>query len=101
MKLGIKQTVSIGLAAALMLPAGLLAQERRLSAPMDAGLGKQLIEHARAAQQEGNHTVALRDYSRALEVYPNEPLIQAPIYLAMSEEAQADGDASQLSVKVL
>src|SRR5450759_397591 len=86
MKLAIKQIVSIGLAAVLMLPASLLAQER-LSAPMDADLGKRLIENARAAQQEGNHTVALREYARALEVYPNEPLVRAPIYRALSEEA--------------
>jgi len=97
MKLGIKQIVSIGLAAVLMLPASLLAQER-LSAPMDADLGKRLIENARAAQQEGNHTVALREYARALEVYPNEPLVRAPIYRALSEEARADGDAAQAKV---
>ena len=51
MKLGIKQIVSIGLAAVLMLPASLLAQVR-FSVPMDAGLGKQLVENARAAQTE-------------------------------------------------
>src|ERR1035437_6362637 len=97
MKLGIKQTVSIGLAAVLMLPASLLAQVR-FSVPMDAGLGKQLIENARAAQQEGNHGVALREYSRALEVYPNEPLVRAPIYRALSVEARADGDAALAKV---
>ena len=97
MKLGIKQIVSIGLAAVLMLPASLLAQVR-FSVPMDAGLGKQLIENARAAQQEGNHGVALREYSRALEVYPNEPLVRAPIYRALSVEARADGDAALAKV---
>ena len=60
--------------------------------------GRQLIENARAAQQEGNHTAALREYGRALEVYPNEPLVRAPIYLAMSEEARAAGDAPQARV---
>src|SRR5689334_9255826 len=93
MKTGIKQTISMGLAAALLLPAGLLAQAR-LSAPMDASAGQKLIENARTAQQEGNHSAALREYGRALEVYPNEPLVRAQIYLAMSAEAKADGDAA-------
>ena len=97
MKMGIRQTISIGLAAVMLLPAGLIGQTR-LSVPMDAAAGKKLIENARAAQQEGNHAVALREYGRALEVYPNEPLVRAPIYLAMSEEAKASGDAAQAKV---
>jgi hypothetical protein len=86
------QKTSTALAIALLVPA-VLAAQGRLSAPMDPDAGRRLIESARAAQQESNSATALRDYGRAVEFYPNEPLLRAPLYRAMSDAARKSGDS--------
>src|SRR5579872_6226726 len=83
-----QQTIALAAAAVLLLPA-----QVRLESPMDPNAGKQIIEAAYAAEQEGNSAASLRDYGRAAEFYPNEPLVRAPIYMAMSAEARKIGDS--------
>ncbi len=85
-----KQIVSL----VLLVPISLLSA-RDLKVPMDPDMGKQLDEKARSAVREGNFDAALREYQRYLELYPNDPLLRAPIYLAMSETAKKAGDAKR------
>lgn len=87
--------------AVSIVVAGLLAGSQvfagGVSVPMDAGMSKQIEEAIRSAVQEGNYNAALRDSRRLLELFPNNPTVQAPIYLTMSELAQKTGETSQAS----
>ncbi len=56
-------------------------------------LAKEFEAAAETAQAEGNYAAAVREYRRMLELYPNEPAIRAPIYLAMSVASEKSGDA--------
>jgi len=75
--------------------AALLASGATLSVPVDPELAKQIQTAANSARAEANYSAALREYRRLLEVYPNEPGLQAPIYLAMSDAAEKSGDSAQ------
>ena len=85
-----KQIISIALLMPLSLPAA-----RDLTVPMDPEIGKQLEEKARSAERDGNYDAALREFHRYLEIYPNDPAVRAPIYMAMSEMAKKAGDTRQ------
>ena len=78
-----------------VLLAALLASGATLSVPVDPELAKQIQTAANSARAEANYSAALREYRRLLEVYPNEPGLQAPIYLAMSDAAEKSGDSAQ------
>lgn len=85
-----KQILSLLLAMAM--PLSLLAA-RDLTDKMDPELGKQIEAKIRAAALDGNYEAALRELRRSLEIYPNEPLMRAPIYFGMSEMSAKSGDA--------
>lgn len=67
----------------------------RFAVSVNPEMANQILTTARAAEQDGNFAGALRDYRRCLELYPNEPLLQAPIYLAMGAAAGKAGDQTQ------
>ena len=69
-----------------------------LSVPIDPDQAKQYEAAAKSAAADGNWSAALREYRRLIEVYPNEPGLQAPIYFAMAEAAEKSGDAAQAQV---
>ncbi len=86
----------IGFIAALIvaIPMATLAANR-ISVPVDSKLANQLLTAAQTAEQEGNYSGTLRQYRRWLEIYPNEPTLQAPVYLAMGAASKKAGDATQ------
>jgi hypothetical protein len=90
-----RQTLRTAVAASL---AALLAWGGTLSVPVDPEQAKQFETAAKSAAAEGNWSAALREYRRLIEVYPNEPGLQAPIYFAMAEAADKSGDAAQSQV---
>lgn len=89
-----KQNTLILVLVVLVMPLWLLGANR-LAVSVDPGLGAQILKAANTAEQEGNWNGALREYRRWLELYPNEPLMQAPVYLAMGAAAQKNGDSAQ------
>ena len=72
-----------------------LAAAQTLSVSVDPALTEQITHAARAAEADSNYSAALREYKRLLEVFPNEPGLQAPIYLAMSVDAGKAGNSEQ------
>jgi hypothetical protein len=62
--------------------------------PVDPKLNQQIQDSIRAAIQDGDSARALREYRRWLELFPNEPTVRAPMYLAMSDLAEKSGDAA-------
>src|SRR5690349_13641840 len=87
-----KPSTKTVIAAAL---SALLVWGATLAVPYDPEQPKQFETAAKAAMSEGNYAAALREYRRLAEVFPNEPGLQAPIYLAMAEAAEKSGDAMQ------
>ena len=72
-----------------------MCAETRLSIPMDPEQQKKAAEELRSAVQEENFTAILLQGRRSLELYPNNPGVQAPIYAIMSEAASKSGDTAQ------
>ncbi|GAC1424251.1 MAG: hypothetical protein NVSMB62_21050 [Acidobacteriaceae bacterium] len=65
---------------------------------MQRGIGRQperILAAAHSAETEHNFAAASREYRRLLELSPNEPTLQAPIFLAMSADAAKAGDPAQ------
>lgn len=87
---------SLLMAAALLVAVSMVTlAAARISVPVDSQLGARLLTSAQTSEQAGNFVAALRDYRRWLEVYPNEPSLQAPIYLAMGAASKKAGDDAQ------
>jgi len=63
--------------------------------PADPELSRQIWSSVEQARADGNAARALRELSKLLEVYPNEPMARAPIYLAMSELSAELGDSDK------
>ncbi|MGA2185785.1 MAG: tetratricopeptide repeat protein [Bryobacteraceae bacterium] len=82
----------VALAALLAAPAALLSAVQ-LVATVDADAGRRIEAAIRTAQQEGNYEEAMRDYRRLVELYPNEPVLRARLYVAMSATAEKAGNA--------
>lgn len=80
------------LAAALAVPAPLVAQAARVSAPADPLAGTR-AERVRALADAGDHTAALAEAGAWAESYPNEPIVRAAIYQTMATLATEAGDA--------
>jgi hypothetical protein len=83
------------LKAALLAVPVVLPAVSQLRVPVDVEARKQAETMVREAQQEGNPAAALRAYRRWLEFYPNEPLVQAEIYRAMSLLLEQSGETDQ------
>src|SRR5580698_221379 len=84
--------IAAALAAVLICPN---LRGADVSVPVDPNLGKEILDSIQSAQQQGETSKALREFRRLLELYPNEPLVRAPMYLAMSDLAEKSGDADQ------
>jgi hypothetical protein len=84
----LKASLAATMAAALVWGA-------TLSVAVDPEQAKQFAAAAQSAESDGDYDVALREYRRLLEVYPNEPGLQAPVFLAMSQAAYKTGDGEQ------
>ena len=82
----------------ILLPAGLLWAAEQVRVSVDPEARKQAEIAVREAQQDGNAAATLRACRRWLEFYPNEPIVQAGIYRAMSLVAEESGDAAQAQV---
>jgi hypothetical protein len=89
-----KVHVAMVVVGALMLPYSLPAFVP-IRVPVDPEAAKTIEAAVRDAQQEGNTGALQRNYRRWLELYPNEPAIQAGIYNAMSLMAERMNDAEQ------
>jgi hypothetical protein len=66
--------------------------QARLAVPADPALEKQIRDSIEQARAEGNLSRVQRELSKLLEVYPNEPQVRAPIYLALAEASTGLGD---------
>jgi hypothetical protein len=66
--------------------------EARLAVQADPALVKQIRDSVEQARAEGNLSRVQRELSKLLELYPNEPVVRAPIYLAMAEASMGLGD---------
>jgi hypothetical protein len=87
-------TIRFQIAASLALCPALLSAQG-LRAPVDPNAPKTILAAARDAESSANYMAAIREYRRLLEVYANEPGLQAPVYLAMSADAEKSGDLTQ------
>ena len=72
-----------------------LSAEERLRIPIDVAQQEQLVSSLKAAAEEGNVQTVLRQGRRTLEMYPNDPRIQASIYLLMAEASRKAENADQ------
>lgn len=79
------------LIAALTVPA--LAGP--LSVPAEPDQAKKMQAAVEAAREAGDHAATLKEFQRWIELYPNEPLVQAALYQAMSATAEKAGDEAQ------
>ena len=68
------------------------AAQTNLAVPADPKWGTETRSAIEQARAEGDTSRALREYSKLLELYPNEPFVRAPIYLAMAQLAAEMGD---------
>jgi hypothetical protein len=77
----------------ILLPTMLAAQSA--TAPVAHDADKQIVAAANDNEAQGNYAAAIREYRRLLEIYANEPALQAPVYLAMSADAEKLQDPGQ------
>src|SRR5438270_6215526 len=84
------------LLACLAIPLS-LAAAGLLRVPIDQSALKEAERAARDAQQENNPAAAMRAYRHWLEYFPNEPMVQANLYLAMALAAEQSGETEQSS----
>lgn len=85
--------VSLGLSAGVLL-----------TSTVEPDAAKRVEASVQALHHSGDHQGALRELSRWLELYPNEPLVRAHLYLAMStiaEDAKATARAGELRAVAL
>lgn len=82
--------IMIALIIVSSLPAG-----ERLRIPIDVAQQEQLASSLKAAVEEGNVQTVLRQGRRTLEMYPNDPRIQASIYLLMAEASRKAENEAQ------
>ena len=75
--------------------AALGTQAAMLKVPVDPAVAKQVETAAQAAQQDGNYPAAIREYRRWLELYPNEPVVQAGLYMAIGLAYEKAGDSTE------
>ncbi len=78
--------------AFFMILTTVLAGADRLTIPIDPEQQKRAAEKLESAVHANDYSAVLLLGRRSLELYPNEPLLQAPIYLLMSEAAGNSGD---------
>ncbi|MDD5544001.1 MAG: hypothetical protein PHX83_12580 [Acidobacteriia bacterium] len=93
-----KQILLIAVFTVLAGASLMWAADNRLSVVVKPDMGNQILASAHASELEGNYSASLRDYRRWLELFPNEPLLQAPVYLAMGAAAEKAGDTTQAKV---
>lgn len=79
----------------LLFIAGSLWAADKLLIPIDPQQFRQLSETVALAAQDGDNAAVLRNGRRALELAPNDPDVQAPIYLLMSVAAGHTDDAAR------
>ena len=70
-------------------------QAAMLKVPVDPAVVKQVEAAAQTAQQDGNYPAAIREYRRWLELYPNEPVVQAGLYMAIGLAYEKTGDSTE------
>ncbi len=73
---------------------GALSAADKLLIPMDPQQYKQLSESVLQAARDGDDAAVLVGGRHALELAPNDPELQAPIYLLMSFAARNSGEAT-------
>ena len=73
---------------------GLLAAET-LRIPIDVEQQRRIGEELKTPAAGGNLATVLLYGRRSLELYPNDPMVQGPIYWVMAEAPQKSGDAVQ------
>lgn len=89
--------VATSLLVGAFLGQGVLAAEV-VTAPVAADAPQTLLSAAHKAEADGNYAAALRQYRQLLEIYANEPRLQAPVYLAMSANAEKSGDGAKATL---
>jgi hypothetical protein len=63
--------------------------------PIDPQQFIQVAERVAQSAQEGDNAAVLRNGRRAFELAPNDPDVQAPLYLLMSMAARNSGNAAR------
>ena len=66
--------------------------ESKLAVPADSALDKQIRDSIDQARAEGDLSRVQRELNRLAEMYPNDPVIRAPIYLALAQVSTELGD---------
>lgn len=84
------------LSSAILCPTPLAAQFFKVSAEPE--LADTILAAAKADEVKGNFAAAAREYKKMLELYPNEPGLQAPIFMLMSVDTERAGNPQQAQI---